>query len=168
MLTLWRGEQLLGELRPRPSQRVFGESPRRRPPALSAFLVRAPDAPPVEGVWQFHHGIPGIGVQQRAVEPDIVAERYQPGARQQPNPGAGELKPMSPDEAKGVPPELQLTVRDSGDRVYLPLQIALRESRFQPEHYANVLKEAPPEALVDGVVWTIMVVFASETDAPAM
>ena len=75
---------------------------------------------------------------------------------------------MSPDEAKGVPAELQLTVRDSGDRVYLPLQIALRESRFQPEHYANVLKEAPPEALVDGVVWTILVVFASETDAPAM
>jgi hypothetical protein len=74
---------------------------------------------------------------------------------------------MSPDEAKGVPVEKQLTVHDASGRVYLPLQISLLESRFEPEHYADALREAPPNALVDGVVWTILVVFASEIDAPA-
>jgi len=73
---------------------------------------------------------------------------------------------MSPDEAKGVPAERQLTVQDDAGNVHLPLQIHLRESRFEPEHYANVLNEAPAEALVDGVVWTVLVAFASALDAP--
>ncbi len=74
---------------------------------------------------------------------------------------------MSADEAKGVPVAKQLTVHDASGRVYRPLQISLLESRYQPEHYADALREAPPNALVDGVVWTVLGLFASEGDAPA-
>jgi anti-sigma factor RsiW len=166
-LTLWRGDQLVGELLPRPSARQTSNRQAGRPPSLAAFLVRAADAPPCEGIWQVAAPILGLGVQQHPVEPDIVAQRYQRSARTQPSSGPLALHPMSPDEAKGVPVEKQLTVHDASGRVYLPLQISLLESRFEPEHYADALREAPPNALVDGVVWTILVVFASEIDAPA-
>jgi len=69
-LTLWRGDQLVGEL----LLRSPAHQPRHRegkPPSLAAFLVRDPDAPRCEGVWQFAPPVPGVGVQQRPVEPDI-------------------------------------------------------------------------------------------------
>lgn len=74
---------------------------------------------------------------------------------------------MSPEEAAGVPAEVQLTVHDGTGRVFHPLMLRLQESRFEPQHYDDALKEAPAEAMVDGVVWTVFVVFASEADAPA-
>ena len=165
-LTLWRGNQLVGELLPRspayqPHQRAG------KPPSVAAFLVRSADAAPCEGVWQFAPPIPGVGVQQRPVEPDIVAQRYQRATRSQPNSGPVALHPMSPDEAKGVPVEDQLTVHDPSGRIYRPLQVVLRESRYAPEHYTDALREAPPNAFVDGVVWMVLVVFKSELDAPA-
>jgi len=162
-LTLWRGDQLLGELLPRSA--AHQQQRADKPPSLAAFLVRSADAPPCESVWQFAPPIPGVGVQQRPVEPDIVAQRYQRAAGRQASSGA--LHPMSPDEAKGVPAEKQLTVHDASSRVYRPLQISLLESRYEPEHYADALREAPPNVLVDGVVWTVLVVFASEVDSPA-
>jgi hypothetical protein len=165
-LTLWRGAQLLGELRRRSTPHHSSERSRRREPSLSALLVRQAGAPPLEGIWQIHAGIPGIGVQQHAVEPDIVAERANRAAQHQSNSGPVALRPMSPEQAAGVAAELQLTVHDATGKVYLPLQLRLQESRFEPEHYASVLKEAPAEAIVDGVVWTVFVAFASETDAP--
>ena len=168
-LTLWRGDQLLGELRPRPSTHTSTSRGRssHKPPTLSAILVRNSDAARLEGVWQIHSGIPGIGVQQYPVEVDIVAERYTRGARSPSNPGPVALRPMSPEEARGVATEVQLTVHNAAGRVYLPLQLRLQESRFEPEHYATALEEAPAEALVDGVVWTVFIVFASDIDAPA-
>lgn len=166
-LTLWRGDQLLGELLPRSSERQTSNPRAGKPPSLAAFLIRAADAPPCEGTWQFAPPIPGIGVQQRPVEPDIVAQRHQRSTPPQPSSGPVALRPMSPDEAKGVPAERQLTVHDASGRVYRPLQVSLLESRFEPEHYADALREGPPHALVDGVVWTVLVVFASEIDAPA-
>jgi hypothetical protein len=165
-LTLWRGDQLVGEL----LLRSPAHQPRRRegkPPSLAAFLVRAPDAPPCEGVWQFAPPVPGVGVQQRPVEPDIVAQRYQRASQPQASSGPVELRPMSPERMKGIPIEEQLTVHDTSGRVYRPLQVVLRESRFEPEHYADALREAPPSVLVDGVVWTVLVAFTSEFDAPA-
>jgi hypothetical protein len=77
------------------------------------------------------------------------------------------LRPLSPAEAAGIPIAEQFTVRDAAGRSYLPLQIAIRESRFEPEHYADVLREAPEAAMIDGVAWTVHVVFVSENDAPA-
>jgi hypothetical protein len=165
-LTLWRGNQLVGELLPRSAahQRQRAGKPR----SLAAFLIRSADAPPCEGVWQFAPPISGVGVQQRPVEPDIVAQRYQRAARPQPSSGPAALHAVSADEARGVPAEQQLTVHDASGRVYRPLQISLLESRYEPEHYADALQEAPSNALVDGVIWTVHVTFASELDAPAI
>ena len=165
-LTLWRGDRLLGELRPRPSPRGALERDRDKPPSLAAILLRAPDAPAFDCVWQIHPPIPGMGVQQHAVEPDIVAERYQHAARHTANSGPFALHPMSPEQAAGVAAELQLTVHDEAGRVFRPLMLRLQESRHEPKHYGEVLREAPAEAMVDGVVWTVLVVFASEAEAP--
>ena len=124
-LTLWRGDELLGELLPRSSARQTSNQRPGKPPSLAAFLVRAADAPPCEGIWQVAPPVPGFGVQQFPVEPDIVVQRYQRAARPQPHSGSGALHPVSPDEAKGVPVEKQLTVHDASGQVYLPLQISL-------------------------------------------
>jgi len=164
-LTLWRGSQLLGDLLPRSAEHQKQRA--GKPPSLAAFLIRSANAPPCEGVWQFAPPIPSVGVQQRPVEPDIVAQRYQRATRRQPSSGPVALHPMSPDEAKGVPVEQQMTVHDASGRVYRPLQLSLLESRYEPEHDADALREVPPSALADGVVWTVLVDFASELDAPA-
>jgi hypothetical protein len=74
---------------------------------------------------------------------------------------------MSPDEAKGVPREVQLTVHDAEGQEYLPLQVRLQEVRYEPAHYEAVLREIPAEALINGSVWCAFVDFASDLDAPA-
>lgn len=166
-LTLWRGDQLLGELRTRAPDPH--EPPRRpdRPQTLSAMLVAAPNAQPM-GVWQVQLPLPGSSsIHQYPVEPDIVAERSRHGSVAEVNPGHVVLQPMSPEEAKGVPRDVQLTVRDAGGRVHLPLQIRLQELRYEPEHYEIALREVPAEALMNGSVWWAFLVFASEIDLPA-
>jgi hypothetical protein len=166
-LTLWRGDHLLGELRKRAPSPY--EQPRRhdKPPSLSAILVAAPGAR-LNGVWQVHPPIPGFAaVHQYPVEPDIVAERARRDATRQVNPGPVALQPMSPEEAQGVPREVQLTVHDAAGRVYLPLQVRLEEVRYEPAHYEIALREIPAEALINGSVWCAFIVFASDLDAPA-
>lgn len=166
-LTLWRGDRLLGELRTRAPDPY--EQPRRRdkPPSMSAVLVATPSAQLV-GVWQLHTPILGFpGVHQYPVEPDIVADRARRSAAREVNPGPVELQPMSPEEAQGVPREVQLTVRDAEGRLYLPLQIRLGEVRYEPAQYEIALREIPAEALSNGSVWCAFVVFASDIDAPA-
>jgi len=166
-LTLWRGDQLLGELRTRAPDPH--EPPRRpdRPQTLSAILVAAPHAQPM-GVWQVQLPLPGSSsIHQYPVEPDIVAERSRHGPGREVNTGHVVLQPMSPEEAKGVPRDVQLTVQDAGGRVHLPLQIRLQELRYEPEHDEIALREVPAEALMDGSIWWAIVVFASEIDMPA-
>src|SRR5215207_1621314 len=102
-LTLWRGDELLGELIARPRSEYARPPLHHKPPSLSAFLVRAPDVVALDGVWQI--AFPpevGIGVQQRPVEPDIVAERAQRAATRVRNPGPVGLEPMSPEAVAGV------------------------------------------------------------------
>jgi len=166
-LTLWRGDHLLGELRKRAPSPY--EKPRRRdkPPSLSAVLVAAPGAR-LTGVWQVHPPFPGFtAVHQYPVEPDIVAERARRGAAREVNPGPVALQPLSPEEAQGVPREVQITVHDAEGRVYLPLQVRLEEVRYAPAQHEVALREIPPEALTDGSVWCAFIVFASDRDAPA-
>ena len=166
-LTLWRGDRLLGELRTRAPDP--NEQPWRRdkPPSISAILVAAPSAQLV-GVWQVQLPIPGLpAIHQYPLEPDIVAERQHRRAAMQVNPGPVKLQPMSPEEAQGVPREVQLTVHDAGGRVYLPWQIRLEEVRYEPAQYEIALREIPAEALINGSVWCAFVVFASDIDAPA-
>lgn len=120
------------------------------------------------GVWQVQLPLPGSSsIHQYPVEPDIVAERSRHGSVAEVNPGHVVLQPMSPEEAKGVPRDVQLTVRDAGGRVHLPLQIRLQELRYEPEHYEIALREVPAEALMNGSVWWAFLVFASEIDLPA-
>ena len=160
-LTLWRGDQLLGELRTRAS------SPRTRrakPPSLSAVLIPADGAPAPSGVWQLCMPFGPVGaVQQHPLEPDVVAERH----RRPHQESSGALQPMSPEEAAGVPREVQLTVRDAAGTVFLPRQILLEEVRYEPAHYEDALREVPAEALVNGSVWGFFASFASELEAPA-
>ena len=166
-LTLWRGDHLLGELRKRAPNPH--EQPRRRdkPPSLSAILVAATDARLV-GIWQVHPPVPGFAaVHQYPVEPDIVAERFRRDGTRQVNPGPVALEAMSPEEARGVPREIQLTVHDEEGRVYLPLEVRVEEVRYEPANYQIALREIPPEALINGSVWCAFVVFASDRDAPA-
>lgn len=165
-LTLWRGDQLLGELRVR--EPVLHAPLRRRDKAqsLSAILIAAPSAQLV-GVWQVQLPIPGLSaIHQYPVEPDIVAERSRHGPGREVNPSHVVLQPMSPEEAKGVPRDIQLTVQDAGGRAHLPLQIRLQELRYEPEHYEIALREVPAEALMNGSIWWAIVVFASEIDMP--
>jgi hypothetical protein len=166
-LTLWRGDTLIGELLPRSPEHQVSRRRPGTPPSLAAFLIRSQDAPPCESTWQIAPPLPGVGVQQRPIEPDVVADRHQRGARSHPSSGPVALHPMSPEEAQGVPVERQLTVHDASGQIYLPLQIYLLESRFEPEHYADALHDVPLNALVDGVVWTVLAVFGSTIDAPA-
>ncbi|WP_310568906.1 hypothetical protein [Gemmatimonas sp.] len=168
-LTLWRGNQQLGELRVRASSAEERPPSRSRPPSLFAFLVPAPEGAALDGVWQTVWPREfGIGVQQSAVEVDIVAEREQRGATRVTNPGPVALEPMSPEAVAGVPWERQLTVRAADGTSYLPAQIQLGEVRYEPALYEAALREVPREALVDGSVWFVFIGFASDTEAPAM
>ena len=165
-LTLWRGERLLGELWKRaPSPRSAGAR-LDNAPTLAAFLIRAAPDLALEGVWQIRPFLPGVGVQQKPVDPDIVAERGRRAAAPQPNAGPQALGPMSPEQIAGVPPEMQLTIRDERGQVWLPRQIHLLEVRYEPERAAMALREAPPEALVEGSIWCVSAAFESAVDAP--
>lgn len=73
---------------------------------------------------------------------------------------------MSPEQIAGVPAEMQLTIRDEQGQVWLPRQIQLLEVRYDPEHAAMALREAPPEALVHGSIWCVSAAFDSALDAP--
>jgi hypothetical protein len=166
-LTLWRGDQLRGELR----KRALGpqDQPRRpgKPRSLSTVVIAAPGAQLI-GVWQVNPPIPGFAaVHQFPIEPDIVADRGRREATRVVNPGPIALQPMSPEEAQGVPREVQLTVHDAEGRVYLPLQVRLEEVRYEPAQYEIALREIPAEALINGSVWCAFIVFASDLDAPA-
>lgn len=166
-LTLWRGDQVLGELRMRAASPHERPPRADKPPTLSAVLIPV-DSADLHGVWQVVLPLPGLPlVRQYPVEPDIVAERERRFATRQENPGPVALKPMSPDEARGVPPAVQLTVRDAVGHVYLPSQIRLEEVRYEPAHYDIALREIPAEALINGSVWCAFVAFASALDAPA-
>ncbi len=167
-LTLWRGDELLGELRARPAVPRAAPRPANKPPSLSAFLI--PKVKPCElvGVWQIHVPMAGMGVQQHPVAPDIVAQRGETTAHYSPHRSSAAQEPMTAEQAQGVPEERQFTVRDNAGKVYRPLQLRLMESRFEPSHFDDVLREVPGEALIDGSVWNVFVDFASVTDAPAI
>src|SRR5689334_20392183 len=105
-LTLWRGEQWLGRLLPRTQAEV--DLRPDRPPTLSAFLVLSADAPKIDGVWQIDAFF-GMGVQQEPVDPETFGVRDR---RPSKYPSSGALEPATPEKIAGVPPEVQLTIRD--------------------------------------------------------
>lgn len=167
-LTLWRGDQLLGELWRRIPDPRERPQPPGKPPMLSAVLIPAVDSAALSGVWQVHFQAPTLSlVSQFPVEPDIIAERDRSVAAHQENSGSGALRPLTPDEAAGAPHEVQLTIRDTDGTVFLPSQMRLEEIRYEPALYESALREVPGSALVNGSVWCVFVSFASELEAPA-
>jgi hypothetical protein len=161
--TLWRGSRLLGELRPLPSD----EPDPGEQPSLLALLVTAPDAPAFDGVWQVQFGNPAIRVRQfPSVEPDAEAERDQRSAGRQSHSRRVAGRRLSLEEANGVPPELQFTVRDAAGKVHLPQQLMIAKNRFVPERVVSAVLGATAASLVDGVVWTVAVFL--EPDGPAL
>lgn len=158
-LTLWRGEQLLGELQRRTvMSQQRGPRPERAP-MLPAFLLPSANSPLLSGVWQIQLERAGA-VAQIPIEPDIVADR----THRTPAPSSGALEPMSSDHI--VPVEMQLTVRDAHGRIFLPPQIHLEEIRYRPEGLDLVRHGAPPEALADGSIWCVLIVFDPDVEAP--
>lgn len=167
-LTLWRGDQLLGELIARSPSGYERPPMRHKPPSLSAFLVPAQDAVAPDGVWQLAYPPEiGIGVQQHTVEPDIVAEREQRAATRVTTPGPVVLEPISPEAVAGVSRDMQLTVRAADGTAYLPRQLHLQELRYEQALFETILREVPREALINGSVWCAFIGFASDAEAPA-
>ena len=166
-LTLWRGNHLLGELQER-ARSAYERPARPKPPTLDAFLVPAPDVGALDGVWQIAWPPEaGLGVQQHAIEADVVAERQQRAATLVTHSGPVTLEPMSPEAVAGVPRDVQLTIRGADGAVYLPRQISLEEVRYEPALYEAALREVPREAFVNGIVWCVFIAFASDAEAPA-
>ncbi len=161
--TLWRGEQRLGTLLPRASAQDGITSPNLNRRMLTAFLVRAADSPPFEGVWQIFMGFPGLGVEQMPVEVDVLATREQRLERQSTHARHVVLQEMSPEEIAGVPPAQQLTMRNGTTVPILPQQIQLRAMQFSAEHHERVLRDVPAEAIDGDLVWMVTASFAPQT-----
>ncbi len=166
-LTLWRGSDLLGALITRADSADDRLAKRSRPPSFSAFLIPAHDKPELQGVTQMAFSPKfGVGVQQHATEPHFISASTHHAAKTVTNPGPVTLEPMSPDAIKGVPPDLQLTVRTEDGAVYLPGQLLLQEIRYDPTLFEIALREVPGAALIDGSVWLAFLGFDSETESP--
>ena len=163
-LTLWRGDHLFAELRLRPSSPDERSSSNSRRSFL-AFLVPVAGGPELVGVWQVHAPLPGLGVQQYPVEPDIVGERGS-AARRVPNrSGPVALQRMTPEEIRGVEKAAQLTIRDGVGNVCLPLQLHITEFRYPPDGRDAVLSSEPDAPFVGDSVWLASVVVESEDEA---
>lgn len=168
--TLWRGSELLGELLMRaPAPR----SPHRRPRQfhkVSAFLIPAEGAA-LEGIQQMC--IPVLNetrVFQNPIEPSISSRQDAPDPIRKSQPLAV-LRPMTPEEALGVPYSAQLRlVGEDGEELH-PRGIWLHERRYDPEIFALVqngipgepVEAIPAEAYVNGSVWDVVFAF----DPPA-
>lgn len=159
--TLWRGSRLLGELRSVPTD---DDPDPAEPPSFMAVLVPAPDAPAFDHVWQVQFSSSEIGVQQEFIEPDAEAERDPRSARHQQNSRRVAGRRVAPGESKGVPPELQFTIRDAAGKSYLPHQLVL-EKGLVPEEFANALVGGTTASLFDGGVWTVAVFFEPGSEA---
>jgi len=159
--TLWRGDRLLGDLRTVPSD---DDPDPAEPPSFMAVLVPAPDAPAFDRVYQVQFGSPEIGVQQESIEPNAGAERDQRSARRQPTSRRVAGRRVTSGEALGVPPELQLTIRDAAGNIHLPQQLIL-EKGLVPKHFANALLGATAASPFDGGVWTVAAFFEPGSQA---
>jgi len=173
-LTLWRGDQLLGELNPRDAY-VDPEQAPYEHDAFAAILIPTDDARDLGGMWQI--AMPpefGVGVQQRQVEVDVVAERaerMQSSARrrvgQEADHGFVALEPMSAEAIAGVPPDVQLTVRTTDGKVFLPRQIHVQQMCFGPPETAVIPRGVPFAAVIDGSVWYVHIDFDPGNDSVA-
>jgi hypothetical protein len=169
-LTLWRGSQLLGELR---MHSPVASLPDRRPRQFhtrSAFLIPA-EGVALEGVQQMRVPIlDETRVFQDPIEPSVSSKEDALDLRRDNRPVAA-LEAMTPEEALGIPYAAQLRlVGDAGEEVETRA-LWLHESRYDPEVFSRIqhgvpgesMDPIPTEAYVRGSVWTVTFVF----DPPA-
>jgi hypothetical protein len=115
---MWRGNQLLGELRVHSLQC----EPTGTPSAFTALLVSAPDSPSCEPVFQAVTA--GLVVQHR-MKPDGPLQSRPIADASDGSVGDFELQPVPPEDL--LPPEKQLTIRDAAGKVYLPAVLIFDE-----------------------------------------
>lgn len=165
-ITLWRGAQLLGELRmDSPATSSAGERPRQFH-RQSAFLIPAEGAA-LEGIQQGRISfLNKTWVFQDPIEPSISSREDTPALPRKNRPFT-ELEPMPPDKAGGVPLAAQLRlVGDDGEELDTRA-IWLHESRYDPDIFSLIqngipgvpMEPIPAEAYVAGSVWTVMFAF---------
>ena len=167
-LTVWRGDRLLGELRPHAASQHARALRPDKPPSVWACLIPTVEPAYLASVSQFAFPMAERWVVlHHPLDPDIVAERDRIAASREVNPGPIALEQLSPEEAEGVPPESQLTVRDAEGRVYLPRLLNLQEVHYGSAHDPTTSPAVPAEAFIGGSMWDVFVMFGSASDAPA-
>lgn len=152
--TLWRGPQLLGDLHLR----------ERTAEGLSGILIPVDGLDDLVGVMQTELGVfPGSPVFQSPVEPMVVPEPHSAHPRSSGNSGPVPLKRLTEEEAKGIAPELQLSIRDEAGARLIARMILLSEFRFSSGLAARAFAELPDVMADKNRVW--MVVAALDGDA---
>ena len=146
--TLWRGKQLLGDLRVRESSDE----------ELSAVLIPVDDAADLAGTWQTRSLLSGH-VVEHPIEPFDVAKRAPRTTSTSRRTGP---RPPTEAEIQGIAPELQLSIRDEAGNVLPHRAIALTEFRFPPD-FAEAFPELSNERRHEGRAWMV----AAALDAPA-
>jgi len=159
--TLWRGDDLLGELYARPAR----ESGTQDPEHIAAVLVPNRAHLPLPSVRQHLRDLPGGPVViEHARPPQIAGVR--PGAPQEPALAQTfvVLTPGAPRPA-GVPPAERLRVSDAAGQAVPTTYISVLEFRPHPDHPPDELAALPAGVLVGGSVW--LVDFVRTAGAPA-
>ena len=169
-LTLWRGSQLLGELRMHSPAISLPDRRPRQFHARSAFLIPA-EGVALEGVQQMRISVLNeTRVFQDPIEPSVSSKEGAPDLRRDNRPIAA-LEPMTPEEALGVPYAAQLRLVGDEDEELETRALWLHESRYDPDVFSlfqhgipgESMERIPTEAYVRGSVWTVTFAF----DPPA-
>lgn len=160
--TLYCGERRLGVLHALPLESPSPHVRAMRRAAHMAVLVPA-EAVLLNGVWQVTFQVHGrVIVHQDPITPDVLAERERGPSPSQSRRSHVALTPMTAEEAVGVAPDQQLTVRDTSGRVSLPAQIRLQEVRYGPEHLDALQQQVPRAALREGSCWWVFIADADD------
>src|SRR5688572_11554651 len=161
-LTLWRGSQLLGELRMHSPAASLPDRHPRQFHTRSAFLIPA-EGVRLEGIQQVC--IPVLGetrVFQDPIGPSVSSKEDAPDLRRGNRPVTA-LEPMTPEEALGAPTAARLRiVGDEGEELETPA-LWLHESRYDPDVFALIqhgipgesMEPIPAEVYVRGSVWAV-------------
>jgi hypothetical protein len=151
--SLWRAGRRLGHFEEKGPVTHHG----RR---AGAFGILAPAEGMLEASSMMQtrfEALPHSPTFQSALPIDWIGEPSEPPARMYPSSGA--LEPLSPEAARGVPPELMFEIRDErGERIDAQL-VTLQRYRFADAAVAQEWRDANPLQGDSDGFW--MVSFAS-------
>ena len=166
-LTLWRGSELLGQLRERPHTGSDAESRGGERPDFTGYLIPRAEVE-IHGVIQSRPFNDARSCTQIPAEPTIatgVRENHPPVSRTR-----VELQPMSAEDI--TPFEAQLILRGENGAEIPAYGIVLLESRYEPGTFALMKHGAladsvdpiPDDGYINGRVWHVSVSFGSPFD----